>query len=214
VSVFFVTINGAKSRLLAASAEDLAGLFPGATIAPDTQVADAVDPLELELARLRRNGLLAATDWAVAAAHTLKFSDYVRIFSYRQALRDIPATWPDPQEIIWPDLGTFAPTIEQERTVMRAARRSIDHALHFLPASAAPLIEDRAPDGTLLEAVDSFAASLGQYDPLRQAREKTTEYVRLHADVAAFQTALGITPEQTDALFRAAMQWERIGVID
>lgn len=176
-------------------------------------VAEQDRPAERELAavRAKRARLLAATDWVVAASGTLCHADYVRYFSYRQALRDITTAWPDPRLIVWPDLETFQPTDVQERPIMCAARRSIDHALHLLPAATAPLIEGSATGGTLLQAVDGFTASLPPYDPVRQAREKTTEYVRLHADVAAFQAALGITPDQTDALFRTAMVWERNG---
>lgn len=59
---------------------------------------DVLPGLLLEQLRLRRNDLLAETDYLALADATL--TDEMR--AYRQALRDLPANTADPANPIWP----------------------------------------------------------------------------------------------------------------
>lgn len=49
--------------------------------------------------RIRRNGMLAATDWTVLADSPTSTAAWK---VYRQALRDLPANTTDPFNLVWP----------------------------------------------------------------------------------------------------------------
>lgn len=62
---------------------------------------DTTKLLELKMAKIRleRNALLAATDWAVLPDSPVNTPE---LLTYRQALRDITTTYPNPDNVIWP----------------------------------------------------------------------------------------------------------------
>ena len=53
-----------------------------------------------EQIRVQRDGLLAASDWT--ALKDVKLSNEQAWLDYRQALRDIPTTFANPFEVVWP----------------------------------------------------------------------------------------------------------------
>ncbi|MCF8878618.1 phage tail assembly chaperone [Hyphobacterium sp. SN044] len=52
--------------------------------------------------RVERDARLAATDWTQLADAPLGASQSAAFAAYRQALRDLPAQFPDPAGIVWP----------------------------------------------------------------------------------------------------------------
>ena len=58
----------------------------------------ALSDLEFRRIRLKRNQLLAETDYLALADVAL--TDEMK--AYRQALRDLPANTPDPANVVWP----------------------------------------------------------------------------------------------------------------
>lgn len=57
------------------------------------------DTAAWEAVRKERDGLLAACDWTMVADAP---TDKAAWGAYRQALRDLPETQPDPLNIVWP----------------------------------------------------------------------------------------------------------------
>lgn len=79
---------------------DIGWSFDGVTATPSPRDIEA----EWEAIRAQRNALLAQSDSAVlpdrwAAMTQEKQQEWS---AYRQALRDIPQTYSDPQDVIWP----------------------------------------------------------------------------------------------------------------
>ena len=64
----------------------------------EAYVRDVLPGVLLENLRIRRNQLLAETDYLALADSTL--TDEMR--TYRQALRDLPANTVDPANPVWP----------------------------------------------------------------------------------------------------------------
>jgi len=68
-------------------------------------LSQSVERKSMEL-RLRRDSLLAQTDWTQANDSPLSESDQLKYRTYRQALRDLTTheNWPELQEEDWPTL--------------------------------------------------------------------------------------------------------------
>ena len=60
-------------------------------------------PPTWEQIRSQRDALLKDSDWSVASDATPKPSKEAWL-TYRQSLRDLPSTFKDPSEVIWPEL--------------------------------------------------------------------------------------------------------------
>jgi hypothetical protein len=58
-------------------------------------------PLTWDQIRSQRNYFLSQTDWIFAPDVTLKNKE--SWLTYRQALRDLPQNFEDPEEVIWPE---------------------------------------------------------------------------------------------------------------
>lgn len=65
--------------------------------------ADAAPTRAWKKLREERNRKIAATDWTVATDTPLSDSDKAKWVTYRKALRDLPASESDPDDITWPD---------------------------------------------------------------------------------------------------------------
>lgn len=70
-----------------------------------------------DVLRLQRDRLIAQSDWlsarhadevALGITPTLSPEEYGAVLEYRQALRALPETYPDPADVIWPILPVFA----------------------------------------------------------------------------------------------------------
>jgi hypothetical protein len=68
---------------------------------------DEVRLLEWASIRTRRNQLLAATDYTQVPDTPLADGQRAEVATYRQALRDIPESGPDPFTIAWPEKPEF-----------------------------------------------------------------------------------------------------------
>jgi len=55
----------------------------------------------------KRNQLLAETDWTQGQDSPLSTEKLSELSLYRQALRDIPQTYTDPSDVVWPIKPTF-----------------------------------------------------------------------------------------------------------
>jgi hypothetical protein len=58
-----------------------------------------------EAARQLRNRLLSESDYLVSCAYEQGNPVSSELKAYRQALRDLPETFSDPAEIVWPNLN-------------------------------------------------------------------------------------------------------------
>lgn len=57
---------------------------------------------ELDQLRLERNRLLRECDWTQLPDTNLSDIQRAEWMTYRQALRDLPQTYPDPSDVTWP----------------------------------------------------------------------------------------------------------------
>lgn len=65
-----------------------------------TEPADVVDPWEE--GRSIRDRRISATDWTQLADVQLSAQQVADYANYRQALRDLPLTFPDFNDVVWP----------------------------------------------------------------------------------------------------------------
>ena len=86
---------------------DTQRVVDGALIDLDQPLSQSAERKSVEL-RLRRDSLLAQTDWTQANDSPLSDADQIKYRTYRQALRDLTthANWPELQEEDWPTLET------------------------------------------------------------------------------------------------------------
>ena len=76
----------------------------GDTATKDTdQVAADILAVKWVDIRSRRDNLIAQSDWTVATDTPLSDSVKAKWVKYRKALRDLPASESDPDDITWPD---------------------------------------------------------------------------------------------------------------
>mgnify|MGYP001183138026 CR=1 FL=1 len=76
----------------------------GDTATKDTdQVAADILAVKWVDIRSRRDVLMAQSDWTVATDTPLSDSVKAKWVKYRKALRDLPASESDPDDITWPD---------------------------------------------------------------------------------------------------------------
>ncbi|EMO7933183.1 tail fiber assembly protein [Pseudomonas aeruginosa] len=66
-----------------------------------------VELFEWAAVRERRNRLLCATDYTQAIDSPLSEAQRAEVAIYRQALRDVPESGPDPFAVIWPERPAF-----------------------------------------------------------------------------------------------------------
>lgn len=78
------------------------GLFLINTTTLDVEVRTLSDPEKWALVRLGRNKLLAESDWMVAPDLPISTALREDIEEYRQALRDMPQDFSDPDDIVVP----------------------------------------------------------------------------------------------------------------
>ncbi len=57
--------------------------------------------------RNHRDILMKETDWTQTGDAPLTADQKQAFADYRQALRDIPQTYPDPDNVVWPDKPTI-----------------------------------------------------------------------------------------------------------
>ncbi|HIF5940445.1 TPA: tail fiber assembly protein [Vibrio parahaemolyticus] len=63
----------------------------------------AENDIKWESVRITRSQLIASTDWTQTLDCQLSESKKAEFVSYRQALRDIPQTYSNPDDVIWPE---------------------------------------------------------------------------------------------------------------
>ena len=62
----------------------------------------AAADLDFREVRMQRNGLWAASDWTQLADSPLADETKAEWVTYRQSLRDLPATYTRVSEVVWP----------------------------------------------------------------------------------------------------------------
>jgi len=76
----------------------------GDTASKDTdQIAADILTRKWKAIRTNRDILMAKSDWTVATDTALSDSVKAKWVTYRKALRDLPASKSDPDDITWPD---------------------------------------------------------------------------------------------------------------
>jgi len=84
--------------------DDLAYWDVSSDAAKDTdQLAADILALKWAVIREKRDNLIAKSDWTVATDTPLSDSVKAKWVTYRKALRDLPASESDPDDITWPD---------------------------------------------------------------------------------------------------------------
>ena len=84
--------------------DDLAYWDVSSDAAKDTdQLAADILTLKWAVIREKRDNLIAKSDWTVATDTPLSDSVKAKWVTYRKALRDLPASESDPDDITWPD---------------------------------------------------------------------------------------------------------------
>jgi hypothetical protein len=79
--------------------------FPEMEVAlMDMNESEVTDSQWLTVARWWRNALLSESDWSQVADNSLTEIKKQEWRQYRQTLRDIPNTYEDPKDIIFPDM--------------------------------------------------------------------------------------------------------------
>lgn len=73
-------------------------------IASEMAIAPFIPPsTDWPAIRAERNRRLSATDWTQLADAPLSPAGVTAFADYRQALRDLPDTSPDPASLVWPE---------------------------------------------------------------------------------------------------------------
>ncbi|MGM6736604.1 tail fiber assembly protein [Vibrio parahaemolyticus] len=55
------------------------------------------------LTRIQRDKLITETDWTQIPDAQISDEKKAEFLAYRQALRDIPQTYSNPDDVVWPD---------------------------------------------------------------------------------------------------------------
>lgn len=69
---------------------------------PDSKISEA----KWSLVRRQRDDLIRKTDWTQVGDSQLTAEKKAEFAAYRQALRDIPQTYSDPDTVVWPEKPT------------------------------------------------------------------------------------------------------------
>lgn len=70
---------------------------------PDANIKEAIKQATFEPVRSKRDYLIKETDWTQIPDAPLSNEKKAEFTVYRQALRDIPQAYPDPDTIVWPE---------------------------------------------------------------------------------------------------------------
>lgn len=79
------------------------GVGNGWTFVDGTFVPPPVPPLTWDDVRGERDRLLAASDWTQIPDSPLEVAEKQEWAEYRQALRDVPQDFDDPDDVTWPE---------------------------------------------------------------------------------------------------------------
>lgn len=81
------------------------GLGNGWTFVDGVFVPPPVPPLTLNDIRKERDALLAGSDWTQMSDAPLTDVERAAWAVYRQALRDVPQQFVDPDDVVWPEVS-------------------------------------------------------------------------------------------------------------
>lgn len=74
-----------------------------ASVQPPQISIDAVNAMKWDEIRIKRDRLIAATDWTQTLDCPLSDEKKTEFVVYRQALRDIPQDVGNPDDVVWPE---------------------------------------------------------------------------------------------------------------
>lgn len=77
-----------------------------ASIQPLQISSDAAKAMKWDEVRIKRDRLIAATDWTQTQDCPLDDEKKAVFTAYRQTLRDIPQAYSDPDAVVWPEKPT------------------------------------------------------------------------------------------------------------
>lgn len=108
INVIVIPDGPDGDSFLSESCVEITGMYPkpglgvGWTYVDGQFVPPPVPPLTWDDIRIERDNLLAASDWTRMDDAPLTTEQRDAWAAYRQALRDIPQTFTDPNEVVWP----------------------------------------------------------------------------------------------------------------
>lgn len=94
-------ITNSRSWRAVHSVEELVEGETFSEVRPQLTEADILEDKLLEI-RSKRQSLLSACDWTQLTDAVLSIEEKAAWQEYRQALRDIPQTFVDPNDVVWP----------------------------------------------------------------------------------------------------------------
>ena len=101
------------------------GVYYDLTAEEEAEMAARAEATDLDMSRVRgqRNGLLSTSDWTQIGDAALGDHTTEEWATYRQTLRDLPATYSRVSEVVWPE-NPPAAKITRKVTAGETARRS------------------------------------------------------------------------------------------
>lgn len=74
---------------------------------PNAVIQQAISDMKWEQVRNKRDYLMSQTDWTQIPDAPLTADKKQAYSNYRQSLRDIPQTYSDPDDVVWPEKPTI-----------------------------------------------------------------------------------------------------------
>ena len=101
--LYIVTDSGRETVISAASEQEAIEKYQTPVFESDEQKLAA----RWDVIRYKRDQLIAETDYTQVADSPLSPEKKAEFTAYRQALRDIPQTYSDPDAVVWPEKPTI-----------------------------------------------------------------------------------------------------------
>ncbi|HCE2195109.1 TPA: phage tail assembly chaperone [Vibrio parahaemolyticus] len=69
---------------------------------PDSVIQEAISENQWNEVRVKRDHLISSVDWTQMSDAPIPTDKKTEFAAYRQALRDIPQTYSNPEDVVWP----------------------------------------------------------------------------------------------------------------
>lgn len=74
---------------------------------PEANIKEAIKQAAFEPVRAKRDYLIKETDWTQMPDAPLSNEKKAEFTAYRQALRDVPQNYSNPDDVVWPEKPTI-----------------------------------------------------------------------------------------------------------
>ncbi|MCP5019728.1 MAG: hypothetical protein GY938_31245 [Ketobacter sp.] len=100
----YIVVDGSKETVInAASKNDALNKYNNVPVESNEQILLA----RWGVIRYQRDQLMQSTDWTQIPDASLSNEKKTEFTVYRQALRDIPQTYDNPDDVVWPEKPTI-----------------------------------------------------------------------------------------------------------